>query len=180
MRFLNPIPRVLLLTPFVTLSLMSAFANDAPELTTHHSSIEDITLFAAAPEIVTPVGVAVAPDGRVFVQENHTHKRGKDYTGPEKDRILVFEDTDGDGVADKRSVFYSGLTFSTNLLFGPDGHLYVATRWFIGRFPDAATATVATGDPEILVRCDTEGDYPHNGIGGLRWSRLVGQGERES
>jgi len=167
MHFFNPIPRLLLLTPLVILSIVSASANDAPELTIHHSSIDHITLFAAAPEIMTPVGVAVAPDGRVFVQENHTHKRGRDYTGPEKDRILVFEDTDGDGMADKRSVFYEGLTFSTDLLFGPDGHLYVATRWFIGRFPDAATANVAAGDPEILVRCDTEGDYPHNGVGGL-------------
>ncbi len=39
--------------------------------------------------IVTPIGIAVAPDGRVFVQENHTHKRPKDYVGPETDRILI-------------------------------------------------------------------------------------------
>ncbi|MEM1294038.1 MAG: PVC-type heme-binding CxxCH protein [Verrucomicrobiota bacterium] len=138
-----------------------------PELEAQHPSIEQITLFASNPEIVTPIGVAVAPDGRVFVQENHTHKRTKTYQGPEKDRILVFEDTDGDGVADKRSVFYDGLVFTTDLLFGPDGHLYVATRWYIARFPNAATAKIATNEPEIIVRCETNGDYPHNGVGGL-------------
>jgi putative membrane-bound dehydrogenase-like protein len=159
--------RVLTLTLLLILPAASASANDAPALEAHHPSIEEITLFAANPEIVTPIGVAVAPDGRVFVQENHTHKRAKDYGGPEKDRILVFEDTDGDGVADKRSVFHEGLVFSTDLLFGPDGHLYVSTRWFIGRFPDAATSTTAAGDPEIIVRCETDGDYPHNGVGGL-------------
>ena len=133
----------------------------------HHPNIKRVSLFAQNPDVVTPVGIAVAPDGRVFVQENHTHKRNSDYQGPEADRILVFEDTDNDGVADKRSVFYEGHTFSTDLLFGPDGHLYVSTRWFIGRFPNAATKNKADGEPEKLVSCETDGNYPHNGVGGL-------------
>lgn len=133
----------------------------------HHPNIANVTLFAENPQIVTPVGIAVAPDGRVFVQENHTHKRNSNYSGPDTDRILVFEDTDQDGVADKRSVFYEGHTFSTDLLFGPDGHLYVSTRWFIGRFRDASTMSTAKGEPEKIVICETEGDYPHNGVGGL-------------
>lgn len=133
----------------------------------HHPNIKGVTLFAANPEIVTPVGIAVAPDGRVFVQENHTHKRNSDYKGPETDRILVFEDEDKDGVAEKRSIFYEGHTFSTDLLFGPDGHLYVSTRWFIGRFPNAATTDKAEGEPEKIIVCETDGNYPHNGVGGL-------------
>ena len=67
----------------------------------------------------------------------------------------------------KRSVFYEGHTFSTDLLFGPDGHLYVSTRWFIGRFPNAANQKKADGEPEKLVVCETDGQYPHNGVGGL-------------
>ena len=133
----------------------------------HHPNIKDVTLFAQNPEIVTPIGIAVAPDGRVFVQENHTHKRNSDYEGPETDRILVFEDKDKDGFADDRSVFYEGHTFSTDLLFGPDGHLYVSTRWFIGRFPNASNKAKADGEPEKLIVCQTDGNYPHNGVGGL-------------
>lgn len=156
--------------PLLTGSLIFAtFTIHAEEVVpeAHHPDIEAISLFAANPDIVTPIGIAVAPDGRVFVQENHTHKRPKDYVGPETDRILIFEDTDGDGVSDQRSVFYEGHVHSTDLLFGEDGHLYVSTRWFIGRFPDAASLEKAKGDPEILVNCETEGDYPHNGVGGL-------------
>ncbi len=133
----------------------------------HHPNIKGVTLFAQNPGIVTPIGIAVAPDGRVFVQENHTHKRNSDYVGPKTDRILVFEDKDKDGIADDRSVFYEGHTFSTDLLFGPDGHLYVSTRWFIGRFRDASKRTKAEGEPEKLIICETDGDYPHNGVGGL-------------
>ena len=133
----------------------------------HHPNIKGVTLFAHNPDIVTPIGIAVAPDGRVFVQENHTHKRNSDYEGPKTDRILVFEDKDKDGIADDRSVFYEGHTFSTDLLFGPDGHLYVSTRWFIGRFRDASQKTKAEGEPEKLIICETDGDYPHNGVGGL-------------
>ncbi|MEM6691265.1 MAG: PVC-type heme-binding CxxCH protein, partial [Planctomycetota bacterium] len=133
----------------------------------HHPNIKGVTLFAQNPEIVTPVGIAVAPDGRVFVQENHTHKRDSGYRGPKTDRILVFEDQDKDGVAETRSIFYEGHTFSTDLLFGPDGHLYVSTRWFIARFLNAATQQKAESEPEKIVVCDTDGDYPHNGVGGL-------------
>ena len=131
----------------------------------HHPNVKAVTLFAQNPDIVTPIGIAVAPDGRVFVQENHTHKRNSDYQGPETDRILVFDDKDNDGIADDRSVFYEGHTFSTDLLFGPDGHLYVSTRWFIGRFRDASNKTKAEGEPEKLIICETDGDYPHNGVG---------------
>lgn len=135
--------------------------------TPHHENIKSITLFAQNPDILTPVGIALAPNGRVFVQENNTHKRTASYKGPKTDRILVFEDSDNDGTADKRSVFYEGQESSTDLLMGPDGHLYVCTRNFIGRFKDAANKEKADGEPEVLIKCETTGDYPHNGIGGL-------------
>ena len=45
----------------------------------HHANIKAVTRFAQNPLIVMPVGIAVAPDGRVFVQKNHTHKRTKEY-----------------------------------------------------------------------------------------------------
>ena len=74
---------------FPIITACPIFANETPDLEPHHAAIETITLFAGTPDIVTPVGVAVAPDGRVFVQENHTHKRTRDYEGPEKDLSLI-------------------------------------------------------------------------------------------
>ena len=57
----------------------------------HHPNIKSVSLFAANPEIVTPVGIAVAPDGRVFVQENHTHKRDSSYHGPKRTGFLFLK-----------------------------------------------------------------------------------------
>ncbi|MEE3077628.1 MAG: hypothetical protein VX739_18225, partial [Planctomycetota bacterium] len=41
----------------------------------------NIQRFAAEPALVTPTGLDVAPDGRVFVIECHTHFRPDDYEG---------------------------------------------------------------------------------------------------
>ncbi|MEM1441013.1 MAG: PVC-type heme-binding CxxCH protein, partial [Verrucomicrobiota bacterium] len=158
-------------SPFLAGALIQClglpFLLHSEELSIHHPNISEVTLFAEHPDIVTPTGIAVAPDGRVFVQENHTHQRPPDYVGPEKDRIYVFEDTDGDGVHDSRTIFYEGLVTSTDLLFGPDGSLYATTRWDVFRFPNAANLEVAAGDPVLLVTCETESNYPHNGVSGL-------------
>ena len=151
----------------LSILMSSIFYAEDIKLDMHHPNIESVKLFAKSPGIVTPIGIAVAPDGRVFVQENHTHKRKNNYQGPKTDRILVFEDTNGDGLSDKRSVFYEGHIHSTDLLFSAEGHLYVSTRWYIGRFLNAADKATAEGDPEIIVKCETKGDYPHNGVGGL-------------
>jgi putative membrane-bound dehydrogenase-like protein len=65
------------------------------------------TLFAAEPLLSSPADIDVDARGRVWVCEVVNY-RGKKNTRPEGDRILVLEDTDGDGVADKQTVFHQG------------------------------------------------------------------------
>lgn len=125
-----------------------------------------IELFAENPLLVTPTGIAVDRHGRVFVAESHTHFRPDDYDGPAKDRILILEDTDGDGRADKRTIFHEGFTYLMDLEFDADGALFVATRMDIHRLRDT------TGDGQAneivpVVTMKTTGTYPHNGISGL-------------
>src|SRR5262249_35709010 len=57
----------------------------------------EVTLFAASPDIVHPIGVAFDRRGRLLVIESHTHFRPEGYKGPQHDRIRILEDTDGDG-----------------------------------------------------------------------------------
>jgi putative membrane-bound dehydrogenase-like protein len=67
----------------------------------------EATLFAAEPLLSSPSDVDVDAKGRVWACEV-TNYRGKKETRPEGDRILVLEDTDGDGKADKQTVFHQG------------------------------------------------------------------------
>jgi len=65
------------------------------------------TLFASEPMMLNPTNIDVDHLGRVWVCEvvNYRHNNGK---RPAGDRILVLEDTDGDGKLDKSTVFYQG------------------------------------------------------------------------
>ncbi|NBW95296.1 MAG: dehydrogenase, partial [Planctomycetia bacterium] len=67
----------------------------------------EATLFAAEPLLSSPSDIDVDSKGRVWVCEV-TNYRGKKDTRPDGDRILVLEDTDGDGTADKQTVFHQG------------------------------------------------------------------------
>jgi len=67
----------------------------------------EATLFAGEPLLLSPADIDVDAAGRVWVCEV-TNYRGKRNTRPEGDRILVLEDTDGDGAADKQTVFHQG------------------------------------------------------------------------
>ena len=127
---------------------------------------------AKEPEIVTPTGLAVDPRGRVLVIESHTHFRPKGYRGPSADRIRVFEDTNGDGRLEATGTFFEGTKLTMSLAFDRDGSLFVATRSAIYRMEDRdgdgrADGEAARAVPAPLVRLDTPGDYPHNGLSGF-------------
>ncbi|EMI22774.1 Glycosyl hydrolase family 98, putative carbohydrate-binding module domain protein [Rhodopirellula maiorica SM1] len=65
------------------------------------------TLFAAEPQLLSPSNIDIDHRGRVWVCEivNYRRHKGKRADG---DRILILEDSDGDGQADKETVFYQG------------------------------------------------------------------------
>ena len=70
----------------------------------------EVTLFsseASKPAMLNPTSIDIDHLGRVWVCEvvNYRHRNGERKEG---DRILILEDTDGDGVADKQTVFHQG------------------------------------------------------------------------
>jgi hypothetical protein len=66
-----------------------------------------VELFASEPMLLSPSSIDVDAQGRVWVAEivNYRGHAGK---RPAGDRILVLEDTDHDGKADKQTLFYEG------------------------------------------------------------------------
>ncbi|HLU49620.1 MAG TPA: PVC-type heme-binding CxxCH protein, partial [Planctomycetota bacterium] len=130
-----------------------------------------IDLFAFEPEIVTPVAIDVDRRGRVWVIESHTHETPRDYRGPSSDRILVFEDLDRDGRADRRTRFAEGFRHSMSLEVRPDGSVWLATRRALHRLVDTDGDGLAD-ERSVVARLETTGDYPHNGLSGFAFDEL--------
>jgi len=137
--------------------------DESPQATDERLSVE---LFAEHPQIVTPTGIVVDSQSRVYAAESHTHFRPDGYQGPTTDRILVFADTNGDGRADQRTVFHEGFTHVMDLAMGPADGLYVATRKDIHRLRDT-DGDGRADQIQPIITLQTTGTYPHNGISGL-------------
>lgn len=126
----------------------------------------EVVLFAAAPDIVHPIGIDFDSKGRLLVIESHTHFRPEGYKGPKHDRIRILEDTDGDGKADRFTTFFEGTQATMDIAVHPDGSVYLATRNQILRLGDTRGNGKAD-QKQRIVFLDTKGDYPHNGLSGL-------------
>ena len=120
------------------------------------------------PQIVTPTGIDVDSEGKIWAVASHTHFRPLDYTGPEHDEILIFSDANGDGRAEQRHLFYNQTTATMDLELGVGGWVYLAERGRILRVRD--TDGDGRGDTEENIAVlSTTADYPHNGHSGLAW-----------
>ncbi len=64
----------------------------------------EVTVWAQSPMLLNPTNMDVDRDGRIWVAEGVNYRRHYDRK-PEGDRIVVLEDTNGDGQADSSSVF---------------------------------------------------------------------------
>ena len=155
--------RILLALGLISLLATLGAAQDAPRAVDDRLSIQ---LFANEPDIVTPTSIAVDDRGRVLAIECHTHFRPQNYVGPPADRIRLFEDTDGDGRADRISTFFEGSRWTMSLAIDRQGRLYVATRDEIFRLRDT------DGDGQAdertpIVSLHSKATYPHNGLAGF-------------
>jgi putative membrane-bound dehydrogenase-like protein len=164
--------------------MLFAMTSPAPAAPIEIPKVSDerlaLSLFAAEPDIVTPIGLAIDARGRIFALESHTHFPKADYPGPKYDRVKRFIDADRDGKPESITVFAEGLHHGMHLTFAPDGRLYATHRNGVVRLDDADDNGVCEAQVKILTM-DTRGDYPHNGIGAIAFSPdgwlYVGQGE---
>ena len=81
----------------------------------------ELTVFASEPQIINPVYMQWDEKGRLWVAESidYPNDISKDRKG--NDRIKILEDTNGDGKADKSTIFVEGLNILTSFTFGNDG-----------------------------------------------------------
>src|SRR5690606_15253403 len=102
-----------------------------------------IHLFASEadfPELANPVQLTFDNRGRLWVavMPSYPHYRPGD-TRPD-DKLLILEDTDADGRADRRTVFADGLHLPIGFALQPDGSVIVSQQ------------------PKLIRLRDTDGD----------------------
>ncbi len=81
----------------------------------------EVKLFASEPEITKPIAMAWDARGRLWIAETVDYPNDMQPEGQGRDRIKICEDTDGDGIADKFTVFADKLSIPTSLAFANGG-----------------------------------------------------------
>ena len=108
-----------------------------------------VTLAAAEPDVMRPIAFAIDDRGRLWVAEAHTYpERAEDGEG--RDRILIFEDTNGDGTLDRRKVFIEHLNLVSGLEVGFGG-VWVGAPPYLLFIPIKDRKTDEAGEPQILL-----------------------------
>ena len=115
-----------------------------------------VELFAAEPEIVNPIFLSWDERGRLWVGETVDYPNEVRPDGG-NDTIKILEDPDGDGRADKVTVFADGLNIPTSL-----------THWNGG--------VIVAQAPDFLFLEDTDGD----GKADKRTTIMTGWGTRDT
>ncbi len=96
-------------------------------------------LFASDPDIFKPICLSWDDKGRLWIAETKDYPNEKERDDQGHDRITICEDTDGDGKADKFTVFADHLSIPTSMVHVPDG-------------------LIVTSAPDVLFFADTDGD----------------------
>ena len=96
-----------------------------------------VELVASEPDVVNPVAMTIDERGRFWVTESFEYPRRE--PGPGRDRVKILEDTDGDGKAEKVTVFAEGLNIPSGIAVGHGG------VWVVNA-------------PDLLFMQDTDGD----------------------
>jgi putative membrane-bound dehydrogenase-like protein len=117
----------------------------------------ELHLFAAEPDIRKPIAFAWDERGRCWVCETSDYPHGLVEAGKGHDSIKICEDTDGDGRADKFTVFADQLNIPTGIVFANGG-------------------IIISQPPRFMFLKDTDGDDKAD----IRQDIMTGYGIRDT
>ncbi|MDB6172557.1 MAG: Cytochrome c [Chthoniobacteraceae bacterium] len=130
----------------------------------------EASVFAAEPDVRQPIAICLDDRGRLWVAESYTYAGagGGYYDLKLRDRIVILEDTDGDGRHDKRTVFCDNLERLTSIEVGFGGvwALTVPNLVFI---PDKNHDDQPDAQPQIVLDGFDYTRAAHTMANGLRW-----------
>jgi putative membrane-bound dehydrogenase-like protein len=122
------------------------------------------TLFAGEPDVRQPIAMALDDRGRLWIAECYAYPN---WQPKGRDRIVIFEDTDGDGRHDVRKVFWDEGNYLTGLALGFGG-VWVCCAPHVLFIPDRDADDRPDGPPVVVLDgWSTKG--VHNVVNGLTW-----------
>ena len=128
-----------------------------------------VQLAAAEPMVQQPIDMAWDTRGRLWVAECYTYaERETNFEKKLKDRIIILEDTDHDGVFDKRKIFWDGASQLTSIELGFGG-VWAACAPNILFLADRNGDDQPDGEPEVTLDGFDTDKVRHNIVNGLRW-----------
>ena len=119
----------------------------APETSLSDLKVHDgleVGLFASEPMFSNPTNISIDSRGRIWVCEAYNYRNQLNPKNPikeEGDRIMILEDTDKDGVADKSKVFYQGTDVNSAL-----GIAVLGNKIYVSCSPNVFVFTDENGD----------------------------------
>ncbi len=125
----------------------------------------EANLFASEPTITNPTDIDIDHRGRVWVLEAYNYRPAitGNPTHNEGDRIMILEDTDHDGKADKSKVFYQGKDLNAPLgIFVMGNKVLVSQSPFVYLFTDDNNDDVA--DRKEIVFQGIKGEQHDHGM----------------
>lgn len=127
------------------------------------------TMFAHEPDVRNPIGITTDERGRLWVAENYTYSESSlGWNDKLKDRVIILEDTDNDGKADKRKVFWENGRRLTSVEIGYGG-IWVLDAPKLLFIPDKNRDDVPDGEPIVMLDGWNDSSIRHNIVNGLRW-----------
>ena len=85
----------------------------------------DVSLFTAEPDIIKPRWSGWDERGRLWISETIDYPNELQLEGEGRDRLKICEDTDGDGRADKFTIFADKLSIPTSFVFANGGVIVI-------------------------------------------------------
>lgn len=126
----------------------------------------NVTLFAGEPDVQQPICMDFDDRGRLWVAECYTYSGGP-YETKLQDRVVILEDTDGDGKHDSRKVFWDKGFMLTSLTWGFGG-LWILHDGTLSFIPDRNGDDVPDSEPVVMLDGWSK-DCGHNFVSGLIW-----------
>jgi putative membrane-bound dehydrogenase-like protein len=126
-----------------------------------------MTLFAGEPDVVQPIAFTFDDRGRLWVVECMSYPKWS--TAKEgTDRILIFEDTDGDGRFDKRTVFWDKGVNLSGIAIGFGG-VWLCSIPNLLFLPIEQGSDRPAGPPQVVLDGWNFKEAGHNIFNSLSW-----------